>query len=69
MQSDGQPRRIQISLELQIDHGLLSGRATDGDGAGKSFAGWLGLVDAIDALVEGEARTPAPQNSNGREAP
>jgi hypothetical protein len=62
-----QSRHIQISLELQIDDGLLSGRATDGDGAAKTFAGWLGLVDAIDALVEGEAATPAAQNSNGRD--
>ena len=61
-------KRIEISLELQIEDGLLSGRATDGDGASKSFAGWLGLVDAIDALVEGEAPAPATQNSNGRES-
>ena len=55
-------QQIEIRLALQIDDGLLSGRATDGAGATKSFAGWLGLVDAIDALVEGEARTPPMTN-------
>jgi len=59
-------KRVEISLELQIEEGTLSGRATDGDGATRAFAGWLGLVDAIDALVEGEARTPAPKHTNGR---
>lgn len=63
-----QSRQIEINLDLQLDEGLLSGRATDGDGVSKSFAGWLGLVDAIDALVEGDARTPATQNSNGKDA-
>jgi hypothetical protein len=64
MQSD-QPKRIQINLELQLDDGLLSGRASDGDGGVRSFSGWLGLVDAIDALVEGEAPAAAAATSNG----
>jgi hypothetical protein len=60
-----QSRHIEISLDLQLDEGLLSGRATDGDGATKSFAGWLGLVDAIDSLVEAEDSVPAAHSSNG----
>ena len=61
-----QSRHIEISLELQIDDGLLSGRATDGDGAARSFTGWLGLVDALDSLVEAENSLPATHSSNGR---
>jgi hypothetical protein len=60
-----QSRHIDISLELQIEDGLLSGRASDGDGGVRSFSGWLGLVDAIDQLVEAEDRAPATHSSNG----
>jgi hypothetical protein len=60
-----QSRQLKISLELQIDDGLMSGRATDEYGATRSFSGWLGLVDAIDALVDPETRIPITYSSNG----
>ena len=53
-----QSRQLQIRLELELEDGQLSGTATHADGATRSFSGWLGLVHAIDALVEAEA----PQN-------
>ena len=40
-----------ISLELSLDGDSLSGSASDGNGGRREFAGWLGLVSAIEALI------------------
>jgi hypothetical protein len=42
---------ITVTLELRVEGDSLTGRASDGAGSVRSFAGWLGLVAAIDALV------------------
>ncbi len=42
---------ISLSLELDISGESLTGHARNGTGAARSFAGWLGLLGAIDALV------------------
>jgi hypothetical protein len=45
-----------ISLELQLDHDWLGGRASNGAGESREFSGWLGLLAAIDALLpDGQA--------------
>jgi hypothetical protein len=52
---------VNISLELHIEDDELVGRARNGTGEGREFLGWLGLLCAIDALLdekdaEGETR-------------
>jgi hypothetical protein len=51
-------RTITISLELRVDGDTVSGLATDQAGATAEFAGWLGLVSALDTLVS-EPSLPA----------
>jgi hypothetical protein len=43
--------RVIISLDLRLVGDALTGTAAAGDGAKRSFSGWIGLVAAIDALV------------------
>ncbi len=43
--------RIVIGFELDRTADCLSGRISGPDGAVVEFAGWLGLVSALDALV------------------
>lgn len=40
-----------IRMELSVDGGLPTGRASDDSGRVKDFTGWLGLVAAIDELL------------------
>lgn len=42
---------ISVSLELDVSGESLTGRARHGTGEARSFAGWLGLLGAIDALL------------------
>jgi hypothetical protein len=51
--------RHEIRLELLVAEDSLSGRASDPDGEGRDFIGWLGLIGAIDALVRGDAPVEA----------
>ena len=44
-------KSIVVTLELEVTDGALSGRVSDGNGAQREFAGWLGMVGAIDALL------------------
>jgi hypothetical protein len=49
-----EPAPITIRMELRLDGDLPRGRASDDSGAVKDFAGWLGLVAAIDELLSRE---------------
>ncbi|HEY6777362.1 MAG TPA: hypothetical protein VI122_12720 [Thermoleophilaceae bacterium] len=53
----GSQLRIRIDVERTGDS--PRGRISDDTGATKRFAGWLGLVSALDALVSG-ARPTGP---------
>jgi hypothetical protein len=44
-------RAVTITLELRLAGDELDGRASDGTGDGRAFSGWLGLLVAIDALL------------------
>ncbi len=44
-------RSITITLELDVAGESLTGSATDGTGAARTFSGWLGLVTALDRFV------------------
>jgi hypothetical protein len=58
---------VVIRLELQLADGSLTGRASDGAGAGaaREFTGWMGLVAAIDALLGGRSSEPEARDSTG----
>ena len=43
---------LKISLELDVAEDTMTGLATDGNGGRREFSGWLGLLAAIDALIE-----------------
>lgn len=43
---------LTIQLELSTDADAISGRLTADNGESQEFSGWLGLVAALDALVE-----------------
>jgi hypothetical protein len=44
-------RTVSIRLEVQVEGDDVRGHASSGDAAGRPFAGWLGLIGAIDALL------------------
>jgi hypothetical protein len=52
-----------VTLELRLDGENISGRAVGDDGEAVEFDGWLGLLAALDALVQETAAA-----SSGRES-
>jgi quercetin dioxygenase-like cupin family protein len=47
---------VRIRLDIESSGDSVSGQASDGNGATRTFAGWLGLVESIDRLL---AQTPS----------
>ena len=45
-------RAVTITLELRLAGDELDGRASDGTGGHRTFSGWLGLLVAIDAMLD-----------------
>jgi hypothetical protein len=45
-------RAVTITLELRLAGDELDGRAIDGNGNDRPFAGWLGLLVTIDSLLD-----------------
>jgi hypothetical protein len=45
-------RAVTITLELRQAGDELDGRASNGTGEDRPFSGWLGLLVAIDALLQ-----------------
>lgn len=43
---------IAIHLDVRLDGGTPVGQACDERGHTREFAGWVGLVAAVDALLE-----------------
>ena len=54
---EGAPRVIR--LELRLDGESPIGRASTPDGGERDFAGWLGLIAAIEALAARDRETGA----------
>jgi hypothetical protein len=50
-------RAVTITLELRQAGDELDGRASDDTGDDRSFSGWLGLLVAIDALLQNADET------------
>jgi FAD/FMN-containing dehydrogenase len=51
-----QRRNLNLSLDLELLDEELRGRLHDGNGAERRFAGWLGLIGAIDSFVSNAPR-------------
>jgi hypothetical protein len=45
-------RDLQIVIAVRIDGDEISGTAAGPDGERRPFLGWLGLIGALDALLE-----------------
>jgi hypothetical protein len=50
----------RVSLELRTDQGTPAGVAFGEEGARREFSGWLGLITALAALLDGDG-PHAPQ--------
>ena len=48
-----------IAIDVLLDGGEISGRAGDGTARPKAFEGWLGLLQALDALLAKTDEEPA----------
>jgi hypothetical protein len=44
--------QLTLTLQLQLDADGFAGRADDDLGAGRAFSGWLGLIAALDELID-----------------
>ena len=45
------PRRLQITLELDLHGEEVRGRAVPEDGDPRDFVGWMGLLAVLDDLL------------------
>jgi quercetin dioxygenase-like cupin family protein len=52
---------VRIRLDIESTGDSVTGQASDGNGATRTFAGWLGLVESIDRLL--------PHSPSGRVMP
>ena len=48
-----------IAIDVRLDGDEISGRAGDGTGQPELFEGWLGLLQALDALLATTDEEPA----------
>jgi hypothetical protein len=46
------PSTLTLTVELQLEREAFTGRAQDDLGADRAFSGWLGLIAAIDELID-----------------
>jgi hypothetical protein len=44
---------MTITLRISLDGEIPTGHASDDHGLSRDFAGWVGLVAAIDGLLSG----------------
>ena len=52
----------EITLELELDGDTIRGHACDADGSSRDFCGRIGLMGAIDSLID-EVRTGDLENT------
>jgi hypothetical protein len=64
---------LRLTVDLEVDGKQISGRASDGLGRPERFSGWLGLISAVDRLLERDARraqgddgAPEPETGSDR---
>lgn len=61
-------RPLHLTIELDIEGSLVRGFARDQEGRALPFAGWLGLVGAVDEL-RSQADEPVDLPSDSEETP
>jgi hypothetical protein len=49
---------VRIELEVRVVDESLTGLARTADGKAREFAGWLGLMTVLEALLRPPAKTP-----------
>jgi hypothetical protein len=64
MTAAGEPRRL--GLEVRFDSKPIEGRLYDDDRLDRPFAGWLGLIAAIDAARGAESPPPRGDDREAR---
>ena len=52
-------RTKHIAIDVLLDGDEISGRAGDGTDKPKAFQGWLGLLLALDGLIDNTDEEPA----------
>ena len=50
--NDDLDRSVHIDLDLELHGEEVHGRAATSGRPGRDFVGWVGLIAALDALVE-----------------
>jgi hypothetical protein len=63
---------LRLTVDLEVDGKQISGHARDGLGPAERFSGWLGLISAVDRLLERDAGRAqggdgAPEPGTGRD--
>jgi hypothetical protein len=46
------PTTLTLTVELQLEQDAFTGRAQDHLGTTREFSGWLGLIAAMDELID-----------------
>lgn len=54
----GPDESIVLRLEVDRDADPITGTLTEGEAEGRSFTGWLGLTDAIEAIRAAHGQPP-----------
>ncbi|HST43127.1 MAG TPA: hypothetical protein VLK58_26615 [Conexibacter sp.] len=57
------PLTLTLTVQLHLDEDAFTGRALDDLGADREFSGWLGLIAALDELID-----TAPARSRDNDA-
>jgi hypothetical protein len=58
-------RRVEIMVDVRVDDGEITGEARDAVGRCRPFLGWLGLIGALDGLLEDTPDRPSPAGPDG----
>jgi len=48
---------ITLTLRLDAAGDSLTGSASDGNGESRDFSGWLGLISALESLMQTDSQT------------
>jgi hypothetical protein len=63
------PLSLTLTVQLQLGDDAFTGRALDDLGADREFSGWLGLIAAIDELIDtAPARSRKPDDPDDPDA-
>jgi len=66
--ADALPMSVEIrhiAIDVRLDGDQISGRAGDGTDQPQAFAGWIGLLQVLDALLGNTDEEPAALRQGG----